>query len=41
MKLVGDGADLGGGEERRRGCSVKGSMAGSGGIASRGHGEAK
>jgi len=39
-KLVGDGAELGGGEERRRGCSSKGSMAGSGGIASWGHGEA-
>ena len=39
-KLVGNGAELGGGEERRRGCSGKGSMAGSGGIASRGHGEA-
>jgi len=38
--LVGDGAELGGGEERRRGCSGKGSTAGSGGIASRGHGKA-
>ena len=39
-KLVGDGTELGGGEERRRGCSGKGSTAGSGGIASQGHGEA-
>ena len=38
-KLVGDGVDLGGGEERRRGCSGKGSTAGSGEIASRDHGE--
>ena len=39
-EVVGDGAELGGGEERRRGCSGKGSTAGSGGIASQGHGEA-
>ena len=38
--LVGDGAELGGEEERRRGCSGKESMAESEGIASRGHGEA-
>ena len=25
-KLIGDGAELGSGEERRRGCSGKGSM---------------
>ena len=39
-KLVGDGAELGSGEELRRGCSGKGSTAGSGGISSRGHSEA-
>ena len=39
-ELVRDGAKLSGGEERRRGCSSKGSTAGSGGIASQGHGEA-
>jgi len=39
-KLIGDGTELDGREEWRRGCSGKGSMAGSGGIASRGHGEA-
>ena len=38
-ELVGDGAELSGGVERRRGCSGKGSTAGSGEIASRGHGE--
>ena len=39
-ELVGSSVELGGEEERRRGCSGKESMAESEGIASRGHGEA-
>ena len=39
-ELVGSSVELGGEEERRRGCSSKESMVESEGIASRGHGEA-
>ena len=39
-KLVGVGAEHGGGDERRRGCSGKGLVTRSGGLASRAQDEA-